>query len=41
MDGQREERKREPADVKMEKKYLHLLLSTMPNTILFYENYKK
>ena len=41
MDGQREERKREPADVKMEKKYLHLLLSTMPNTILFYEKLLK
>ena len=36
-------RKKETADVKTEKgeKDEHLKLSTMPCTILFYENYKK
>ena len=44
MDGQMEARKREPADMqteKVEKRFEHLRLSTVPSTILFYENYKK
>ena len=43
MDGQREARKREPAEVQMVKreKDEHLKLLTMPRTILFYIHYKK
>ena len=44
MDGQREARKLEPADIqteKLEKKDEHLKLSFLPRTILFDENYKK
>ena len=43
MDGQREARKREPAEVQMVKreKDEHLKLLPIPRTILFYKNSKK
>jgi len=42
MDGQRDERKKEPADVQREKgeKNEHLKLLPMPRTNLFNKNYK-
>ena len=42
MDGQREARKREPADGQVEKseKRSTFKILTVPRTILFYKNYK-